>query len=85
MRLTICDDDPLALQRLITPVSVVTTAEAVIHIADYALVVTSPGFAPTTPVLAAAASPVSRSGVTSNWHGAWTKRAGSAPPSAGWW
>jgi UDP-N-acetylmuramoylalanine--D-glutamate ligase len=52
--LTICDDDPLALQRLITPATVVTTAEAVDHITDYALVVTSPGFPPTAPVLAAA-------------------------------
>jgi UDP-N-acetylmuramoylalanine--D-glutamate ligase len=56
VRLTICDDDPLALQRLITPASVVTTAEAVAHIGDYALVVTSPGFPPTAPVLAAAAA-----------------------------
>jgi UDP-N-acetylmuramoylalanine--D-glutamate ligase len=55
VRLTICDDDPKALQRLITPAKVVTTAEAVEHIADYALVVTSPGFSPTAPVLAAAA------------------------------
>ena len=54
VRLTICDDDPLALQRLITPATVVTTTEAVDHIADYALVVTSPGFPPTAPVLAAA-------------------------------
>nr|CRL67014.1 UDP-N-acetylmuramoylalanine--D-glutamate ligase [Mycolicibacterium komanii] len=56
VRLTICDDDPLALQRLITPAKVVTTAEAEATIGDYALVVTSPGFAPTTPVLAAAAA-----------------------------
>jgi UDP-N-acetylmuramoylalanine--D-glutamate ligase len=56
VRLTICDDDPLALQRLITPAKVVTTAEAQTHIADYDLVVTSPGFSPTTPVLAAAAN-----------------------------
>ncbi|KUI40170.1 UDP-N-acetylmuramoyl-L-alanine--D-glutamate ligase [Mycobacterium sp. GA-2829] len=56
VRLTICDDDPLALQRLVTPATVVTTDEAVAGIADYALVVTSPGFAPTTPVLAAAAA-----------------------------
>lgn len=56
VRLTICDDDPLALQRLLTPAKVVTTAEAQAHIGDYALVVTSPGFAPTTPVLAAAAA-----------------------------
>jgi UDP-N-acetylmuramoylalanine--D-glutamate ligase len=56
VRLTICDDDPLALQRLVTPATVVTTAEAVDRIADYALVVTSPGFPPTAPVLAAAAA-----------------------------
>jgi UDP-N-acetylmuramoylalanine--D-glutamate ligase len=56
VRLTICDDDPLALQRLVTPAKVVTTAEAQTHIVDYALVVTSPGFSPTTPVLAAAAA-----------------------------
>lgn len=56
VRLTICDDDPLALQRLITPATVVTTAEAVAHVTDYALVVTSPGFPPTAPVLAAAAA-----------------------------
>ena len=56
VRLTICDDDPLALQRLVTPASVVTTSDAVTHISDYALVVTSPGFPPTAPVLAAAAA-----------------------------
>ena len=56
VRLTICDDDPVALQRLITPATVVTTADAQAHIGDYALVVTSPGFAPSTPVLAAAAA-----------------------------
>ncbi|GFG55075.1 UDP-N-acetylmuramoyl-L-alanine--D-glutamate ligase [Mycolicibacterium agri] len=56
VRLTICDDDPLALQRLVTPASVVTTDEAVATIADYALVITSPGFPPTAPVLAAAAA-----------------------------
>jgi UDP-N-acetylmuramoylalanine--D-glutamate ligase len=56
VRLTICDDDPKALQRLITPASVVTTADAQAHITDYDLVVTSPGFAPSAPVLAAAAA-----------------------------
>jgi UDP-N-acetylmuramoylalanine--D-glutamate ligase len=56
VRLTICDDDPVALQRLITPATVVTTADAQEHIGDYALVITSPGFAPSTPVLAAAAA-----------------------------
>jgi UDP-N-acetylmuramoylalanine--D-glutamate ligase len=55
VRLTICDDDPRALQRLITPASVVTTADAQAHITDYDLVITSPGFPPTAPVLAAAA------------------------------
>ena len=55
VRLTICDDNPTALQRLITPASVTTTAEAQAHITDYDLVVTSPGFPPTAPVLAAAA------------------------------
>jgi UDP-N-acetylmuramoylalanine--D-glutamate ligase len=55
VRLTICDDDPKALQRLITPASVVTTADAQAHITDYELIVTSPGFPPTAPVLAAAA------------------------------
>jgi len=56
VRLTICDDDPRALQMLITPASVVTTPEAQAGIADYDLVVTSPGFSPTAPVLAAAAA-----------------------------
>ncbi|MBO0680552.1 UDP-N-acetylmuramoyl-L-alanine--D-glutamate ligase [Mycolicibacterium sp. S2-37] len=56
VRMTICDDDPLALQRLVTPARVVTTAEAVAAIGDYALVVTSPGFPPAAPVLAAAAA-----------------------------
>ncbi len=56
VRLTICDDDPVALQRLITPATVVTSADAQAHIGDYALVITSPGFAPSTPVLAAAAA-----------------------------
>ncbi len=55
VRLTICDDDPRALQMLITPAAVVTTVEAQARIADYDLLVTSPGFSPTAPVLAAAA------------------------------
>ncbi len=56
VRLTICDDDPKALQRLITPATVVSTTDAQAHMADYNLVVTSPGFPPTAPVLAAAAN-----------------------------
>ena len=58
VRLTISDDDPAALQRLTPPTASrrrpPTTAVA--QIADYALVVTSPGFPPTAPVLAAAAA-----------------------------
>lgn len=56
VRLTICDDDPKALQRLVEAARVVGTADAVVGIADYDLVVTSPGFSPTAPVLAAAAA-----------------------------
>ncbi|MGB3287163.1 Mur ligase family protein, partial [Mycolicibacter algericus] len=52
--LTLCDDDPAAL-RAHTGVTTCSPAQAGAQIADYTLVVTSPGFAPTTPVLAAAA------------------------------
>ncbi|AEF35741.1 UDP-N-acetylmuramoylalanine-D-glutamate ligase MurD [Mycolicibacter sinensis] len=52
--LTLCDDDPAAL-RAHTGVTTCSPAQAGSQIADYTLVVTSPGFAPTTPVLAAAA------------------------------
>ena len=56
IRLAICDDDPTALQRLIVPAKVLGTAEAAARIAEFDVVVTSPGFAPTTPVVAAAAA-----------------------------
>ncbi len=56
VRLFICDDDPKALQRLSEPATVVGTADAAARIADFDLVVTSPGFSPTAPVLAAAAA-----------------------------
>ncbi|HUL98827.1 MAG TPA: UDP-N-acetylmuramoyl-L-alanine--D-glutamate ligase [Mycobacterium sp.] len=56
VRLFICDDDPKALQRLAEPATVVGTADAASRIASFDLVVSSPGFAPTTPVLAAAAA-----------------------------
>ncbi|MCV7385183.1 UDP-N-acetylmuramoyl-L-alanine--D-glutamate ligase [Mycolicibacter longobardus] len=52
--LTLCDDDPAAL-RAYAGVTTLSPAAAVAQIADYALVVTSPGFGPATPVLAAAA------------------------------
>lgn len=44
---TLCDDDPA--------VAALSTAAAAENIDDYALVITSPGFRPTAPVLAAAA------------------------------
>jgi UDP-N-acetylmuramoylalanine--D-glutamate ligase len=52
---TLCDDDPATRRQFAesgTPTEDSATAAA--HVADYALVVTSPGFAPTAPVPAAA-------------------------------
>ncbi|MGH3634081.1 UDP-N-acetylmuramoyl-L-alanine--D-glutamate ligase [Mycobacterium sp.] len=56
-RATLCDDDPVTRQRHAdagTPV--VSPSTAAERITDYALVVTSPGFRPTAPVLTAAAA-----------------------------
>lgn len=54
---TLCDDDPATLRRYTDAgVPTATTAATADRIADYALVVTSPGFAPSTPLLAAAAA-----------------------------
>ncbi|MEE6177751.1 UDP-N-acetylmuramoyl-L-alanine--D-glutamate ligase [Mycobacterium sp. 050134] len=54
---TLCDDDPATLRRYAGEgVATATTAAAIRGIADYALVVTSPGFSPGTPLLAAAAA-----------------------------
>ena len=54
---TLCDDDPEMLRRYAeSGVATVDPQAAVQGIAEYALVVTSPGFRPTTPVLAAAAA-----------------------------
>lgn len=54
---TVCDDDPVMLQPYSDGgVATVEPSVAVSQIAEYALVVTSPGFQPTTPVLAAAAA-----------------------------
>ncbi|OBF21304.1 UDP-N-acetylmuramoylalanine--D-glutamate ligase [Mycobacterium kubicae] len=53
---TVCDDDPAMLSPYAeSGVTTLDPAQAVQQIADYVLVVTSPGFQPTTPVLAAAA------------------------------
>lgn len=54
---TLCDDDPAMLRPYADRgVATVAPAAAIRQIADYALVVTSPGFQPSTPVLAAAAA-----------------------------
>jgi UDP-N-acetylmuramoylalanine--D-glutamate ligase len=53
----VCDDDPAILQQHAdTGTATVDPATAAAQIADYALVVTSPGFRPTAPVLVAAAA-----------------------------
>lgn len=54
LELTLCDDDPAALLRY-AEFTTLSPAQAASRIADYALVVTSPGFPPGTPVLSAAA------------------------------
>jgi UDP-N-acetylmuramoylalanine--D-glutamate ligase len=52
---TVCDDDPATRQRFADAGTVtLDSSTAAQHIADYALVVTSPGFPPTAPVPAAA-------------------------------
>jgi len=57
VRATLCDDDPTALQpHAAAGVTVIDPGAAVAAIGDYDLVITSPGFPPTAPVLAAAAS-----------------------------
>jgi UDP-N-acetylmuramoylalanine--D-glutamate ligase len=53
---TVCDDDPAMLRPYAEDgVATIDPATAQQRISEYALVVTSPGFQPTTPVLAAAA------------------------------
>lgn len=54
LELTLCDDDPAALSRYAGHTTL-SPGRAATRIGDYALVVTSPGFPPSTPVLAAAA------------------------------
>ncbi|MBS4730379.1 UDP-N-acetylmuramoyl-L-alanine--D-glutamate ligase [Mycobacterium sp. SM1] len=54
---TVCDDDPAVRHRHAEAgVATVHPATATARIADYALVLTSPGFPPNAPVLAAAAA-----------------------------
>ena len=57
VRATICDDNPGALRRYAgTAVAAITADDAAARIGDFDLVVASPGFSPTTPLLAAAAA-----------------------------
>jgi UDP-N-acetylmuramoylalanine--D-glutamate ligase len=54
---TLCDDDPATLGKYAeSGVATVSMSTATQQISDFALVVTSPGFSPTTPVLAAASA-----------------------------
>jgi UDP-N-acetylmuramoylalanine--D-glutamate ligase len=54
---TLCDDDPATLRQYAeNGVATVTASTATRQISEYALVVTSPGFSPATPLLAAAAT-----------------------------
>jgi UDP-N-acetylmuramoylalanine--D-glutamate ligase len=54
---TLCDDDPATLGRYAdSGVATATTSTAARRVSDYALVVASPGFSPSTPLLAAAAA-----------------------------
>jgi UDP-N-acetylmuramoylalanine--D-glutamate ligase len=54
---TLCDDDPATLRRYTeSGVPTMTTSTATGRVAEYSLVVTSPGFSPATPLLAAAAT-----------------------------
>ncbi len=54
---TLCDDDPATLRHFAdNGVATVPTPTATERISQYALVVTSPGFSPATPLLAAAAA-----------------------------
>ena len=54
---TLCDDDAATVRRFADAgVAAVGPADAIPGIADYALVVTSPGFSPATPLLVAASA-----------------------------
>jgi UDP-N-acetylmuramoylalanine--D-glutamate ligase len=57
VRTTVCDDDPRALTQFEdSGVAVTTPADAGVRISDFDLVIASPGFAPTAPVLVKAAA-----------------------------
>jgi UDP-N-acetylmuramoylalanine--D-glutamate ligase len=54
---TLCDDDPAALKpHAAAGVAVINPGHAIDRIGDYDLVITSPGFPPSAPLLAAAAT-----------------------------
>ncbi len=54
--LSVCDDDPAAARALGDDVTSLAPEEAIARAGEFDLVVTSPGFPPTAPVLAAAAA-----------------------------
>ena len=57
VRIRVCDDNADSLKALeANGIDTIAPADAVVGIGDYALVVTSPGFPPSAPVLAAAAA-----------------------------
>src|SRR6202043_793208 len=54
---TLCDDDPATLRRYAeNGVATVAASTATRQVSEYSLVITSPGFSPATPLLAAAAT-----------------------------
>jgi len=55
VEVTVCDDDPAAA-RLLAGDAGLSPAEAIARVNSFDLVIASPGFAPTTPVMAAAAA-----------------------------
>jgi UDP-N-acetylmuramoylalanine--D-glutamate ligase len=55
VRISVCDDDPAAAHAL-GDVQFLASEEAIARATEFDLVVTSPGFPPTAPVLVAAAA-----------------------------
>ena len=83
---TLCDDDPGRLRDYADAgAATASTSTAIEQISSYALVVTSPGFAPTTPLLVAAAAAGVPIWVTWSWPGGSTLRATTGRRADGWW
>lgn len=79
------DDDATLAQRAAEGIATVPAATAAARVADYVVVITSPGLPPSSPLLVAAAAAGVPVWGTSSWPGAWTGPAGSVRPGAGWW